>query len=639
VKKPLSLLEKIVFLTNVLKVIIWGGWAMKSNFFKVVLVVFLALGPAKAMMEDEEPSRHTQCKLLQQKPSKTNSPLSSEVPIESLPDELLLAIFRFVEIPDLGILSQVSARWNRVTDIPSLWKFMGTKYYGDFLSPEDLATNPKQQVIYHYLSVVVNHTENLKEIDRLVSSYQLHLYNPLFKKYITEMDSHLWCPREYFQSREGIMYTRECFSSREELIMQGNGYFIERKIEGLNDGHDGYKQDLEAAREFNEFLIHRGDQKAIERKIKGLTCGGEEKPAISPSYIEQFPHLSGFARIKTSYGYKKDLSALKKFRELLITKEELPIKKGDQRAIERKLEGLEYGRYGYEKDLEAARMFNESLVEKGDPKAIWRKIEGLAGTRVCSWGYQKDLEAARELNESLVEKGDQEAIERKLEGLECGRYGYEKDLEAARKLIESLVEKGDPKAIEKKISGLDRGYYGYEKDPKAARRFNESLVEKGDQKAIERKIFGLNGGYYGYEEDPVATRELNESLVEKGDLEAIKRKIESHSSINCKFELYGYKRDSKAARMFNESLIEKGDLDAIKRKMEGLIKGSGRNGYEIDPLAAKEFIENLVMDKNPVARGIGKYVKALAMKYGIPILGYKDRKKVIEFIKENHVPY
>src|SRR5690606_2816456 len=149
------------------------------------------------------------------------------------------------------------------------------------------------------------------------------------------------------------------------------------------------------------------------------------------------------------------------------------------------------------------------------------------------------------------------------------------------------------------------------------------------------------GGYYGYEEDPVATRELNESLVEKGDLEAIKRKIESHSSINCKFELYGYKRDSKAARMFNESLIEKGDLDAIKRKMEGLIKGSGRNGYEIDPLAAKEFIENLVMDKNPVARGIGKYVKALAMKYGIPILGYKDRekdrKKVIEFIKENHV--
>ena len=75
--------------------------------------------------------------------------------------------------------------------------------------------------------------------------------------------------------------------------------------------------------------------------------------------------------------------------------------------------------------------------------------------------------------------------------------------------------------------------------------------------------------------------------------------------------------------------------------MEGLIEG--RNGYIMNPSAAKEFIENLVMDKNPVARGIGKYVKALVMKYGIPILGYKDRekdrKKVVEFIKKNHVPY
>ncbi|OJW54626.1 MAG: hypothetical protein BGO67_05195 [Alphaproteobacteria bacterium 41-28] len=600
---------------------------MKSDFFKVALVVSLALGPAKAMKEDEEPSKHTQCKLLQKKSSKTKSPLSSEVPIESLPDELLLTIFTFVEIPDLGKLSQVSTRWNKITEIPSLWKFMGAKYYGDFLSPNDLAQNPKQMVISHSLRVVVNHTESLTEIDRLVSSYQLHLYNPLFKKYITEMDSYLWYPRDFFQIRE-------------ELIMQGNGYFIERKIEGLNEGHDGYKQDLEVAREFNEFLIHRGDQKAIERKIKGLTCGGEEEPVISPSYIKQFPHLSGFARIKTSYGYKKDLSALKKFRELLITKEELLIKEGDQKAIERKLVGLEYGRYGYEKDLEAARKFNESLVGKGDQEAIWRKIEGLAGTRVCSWGYQKDSEAARELNESLVEKGDQEAIERKISGLYSGDNGYEKDPAAARELNESLVEKGVPKAIERKLRGFASGYYGYEKDLKAARKFNESLVEKGDIKAIERKIFGLYLGNNGYENDPAAARELNESLAEKGDQEAIKRKIEG-LSFDGKFEKYGYKRNLEAARRFNESLVEKGDLEAIKRKMEGLIEG--RNGYIMNPSTAKEFIENLVMDKNPVARGIGKYVKALAMKYGIPILGYKDREKdrekVVEFIKENHVPY
>lgn len=84
-----------------------------------------------------------------------------------------------------------------------------------------------------------------------------------------------------------------------------------------------------------------------------------------------------------SYGYKKDLSALKKFRELLITREELLTEKRDQEAIERKLTGLEYGRYGYEKDLEAARRFNESLVAKGDPEAVKRKIEGLSLSLGC----------------------------------------------------------------------------------------------------------------------------------------------------------------------------------------------------------------------------------------------------------------
>lgn len=207
--------------------------------------------------------------------------------IESLFDKLLLDIFVFVEIPDLGKLSQVSTHWNRVANIPWLWEFMGTRHYGDFLSPEDLSENPKQKVVYHYLSVIVNYTENLREIDRLVCRYQLHLYAPHFKKYLAEMNSHL-----------GYGYPRVCLSSREELIMQGNGYFIEEKIEGLNNGHNGYRQDLEAARELNEFLIQREDRKAIERKIKGLTCGGEEQPAISPSDLA----MASFSRDRIGSG-------------------------------------------------------------------------------------------------------------------------------------------------------------------------------------------------------------------------------------------------------------------------------------------------------------------------------------------------
>ncbi|MGE0207385.1 MAG: hypothetical protein AB7R69_06060 [Candidatus Babeliales bacterium] len=36
-----------------------------------------------------------------------------------------------------------------------------------------------------------------------------------------------------------------------------------------------------------------------------------------------------------------------------------------------------------------------------------------------------------------------------------------------------------------------------------------------------------------------------------------------------------------------------------------------------NPLTAKEFIEGLVINKNPISRGIGKYIKAFALKYGI----------------------
>lgn len=101
---------------------------------------------------------------------------------------------------------------------------------------------------------------------------------------------------------------------------------------------------------------------------------------------------------------------------------------------------------------------------------------------------------------------------------------------------------------------------------------------------------------------------------------------------------YGYENDLVAAREFNESLVGKGDQEAIKRKFEGLT--SGKYGYKKDPVAAKVFIESLLMSTNPVVRAVGKYIKAFAMKYVVSELGYtRESKKVVEFIKENHVPY
>lgn len=101
---------------------------------------------------------------------------------------------------------------------------------------------------------------------------------------------------------------------------------------------------------------------------------------------------------------------------------------------------------------------------------------------------------------------------------------------------------------------------------------------------------------------------------------------------------YGYKFDLKAVREFNEFLVINGNQKAIQRKIQGLIEG--KYGYKKDPQATKEFIESLVLHDVPIARGIGKYIKAFALKYGIKELGYQeDRKKAIEFIRENNVPF
>lgn len=162
---------------------------------------------------------------------------------------------------------------------------MGLKYYRDFLSEIDLRENPKQKVIYHYLSVIVNATENLKAIDMLVRNYQLNLYVPLFKRYIG-------------QSFLTDLVTD--LSSCEELIAQGNRESIIRKIEGFADGKYGYKKDLIAARELNDLLIEREDSTAFKRKIKGFYKG--------------------------QYGYEKDLVAARECQKLLA-------EKGDSHAI------------------------------------------------------------------------------------------------------------------------------------------------------------------------------------------------------------------------------------------------------------------------------------------------------------------
>jgi hypothetical protein len=246
------------------------------------------------------------------------------------------------------------------------------------------------------------------------------------------------------------------------LAKRGDKEAISRKIEGLTRGGDtyqkrsvyggsaygkpfthyypsyGYKKNPEAAREFNDILVEEGDQQAITRKIEGLTRGGDiyHQNEVVQSVTHCYP----------TYGYEKNPQAAREFNEILV-------ERGDQEASTRKWLGLMrggdsyqaferlrpvthyYPTCGYEKNPQAAREFNEVLIKKGDRRAIGRKIWGLLnGTN----SYEKNLKAAKDLNDILVERDDQEAIKSKENGLLNGNYGYEKNLEAAKEFEEFI---------------------------------------------------------------------------------------------------------------------------------------------------------------------------------------------------------
>ena len=191
---------------------------MKSAFIKIFLGILFVAAPVQASMKaeaDEEKSMLSQTgqALVHTSQSGTLPSVSSneDTTLDVVPDELYLLTFRFLAPQDLGRTTQVSTRWKKLTDTPDLWRYMGAKYYGDYLSEEDLKTDPKTQVVFHYLSVIVNATENLNVIERLVSHYRLALYAPLCKKYLgplilTDLVSDISCQKELIaQGSQGVV--------------------------------------------------------------------------------------------------------------------------------------------------------------------------------------------------------------------------------------------------------------------------------------------------------------------------------------------------------------------------------------------------------------------------------------------------
>ena len=72
----------------------------------------------------------------------------------------------------------------------------------------------------------------------------------------------------------------------------------------------GYGKDPVTAREFNDLLVENGDSKAMKRKIEALL--GRAKGC--------YRNVDGSFEINLTYGYKEDLVAAREFNNLLVEK-------------------------------------------------------------------------------------------------------------------------------------------------------------------------------------------------------------------------------------------------------------------------------------------------------------------------------
>lgn len=418
--------------------------------------------------------------------------LTGKDPSKILPPEILTNVLIFLDINDLGTLSQTSSQWKKILETTEVWKIIGIKKYGNYLNREDLEENPKQKAIQHYLSVLVNTKKNLETIEQLVRNYTLNLYTPSFKKHINPeiLTSFIMSYKkiEYPCAYEELIAqgSKETLVLKYRLELEKSNYISHYRVASLI--YRKFKNPVfpnSEARAFcktNEILVNMEDPEAIRRKIWGLTKGD----------CVVVPQQSMHVEFYNSFGYARNPSEAKAFIEELATK-------GNLIGIEKKIEGLAYGWYNYEKNLEAAREFNELLIERGEKDALRRKIEGLWQGK---YGYDENIMRAREFNEFLVERGDQEAITRKIEGFALGWYGYEMNPAIAIELNERFIVKEELNAIERKIKGLMEGRYGYQRNTKAAKELIEELAKKGNLIGIQKKIEGYTRDLYGYNINP-----------------------------------------------------------------------------------------------------------------------------------------
>jgi len=392
--------------------------------------------------------------------------------IESAPTEILSHVMGFLDQASLGQAAQVSRYWKEVSESNAVWQPFWASLKGGsiFIKQTGSHHTLKEKVKLHSLCVHVNIQDDLNRVRAIINKHKL---------------------TSFFGNKLGDLLFRDpSHLLIETFLAQDNEKARLWKFMGLVFGLYGYPKDLKAAIDFNDGLATLGNQEALERRFEGFAFG--------------------------VYGYPKDLKSAVACNEVLVAF-------GNEKAMVRKAVGSAYGRHGYPKDLEmAVRLndelaalvnleammrkfkdpkdiftFNEYLVAQGNEKARERKAEGLAEGL---YGYPKAPEVAVAFNEKLINLGNEKARERKYEGLIFGRYGYSLNLNAALIFNDNLVAQGSLNASIQKFKGLLIGQHPYPREYSLHSFINE-LIQLGNPLGFYLYALGLKHGLFGIKQD------------------------------------------------------------------------------------------------------------------------------------------
>lgn len=303
------------------------------SFLTIASINLLVSVSSKAMFDQENEMEESKTAHIapkgQKKPEETELEKENEVlspmpmyqdnsPFGILPDSILIDIFGFLEIEDLGRVSRVSHHWYGVYSKPLLWEKVGLANYGDYFTRADLEENPKEKVIHHYLSVRLNVLDAIGEAGlskNFKEKYDLSSLTPYFKAYLPRavkggyesFSSKKYGKFEVSQVIETQKEIEKLRRQRDDLIKQA---ISESKIETVSNPYHRYsgyymggkecissigrnptmehpvpnKIHLRSARKVNERLILLGDEDAARKKKEQLTTRYSEYAGLNNLY-------------------------------------------------------------------------------------------------------------------------------------------------------------------------------------------------------------------------------------------------------------------------------------------------------------------------------------------------------------------